>query len=311
MNKSERLNQELIFLRNKSYFQLKDLMQAFGISKRTALRDVEALEELGVPLYAEHGRGGGYRRMNQPLLTPVYFDKKDIHAIFFAIQAQALLSSTPFEKSYPQIQEKLMATLSNAQQEELLKMLSVVKYHSVSPVNAPVHLTTLLQSILEEKVLKVTYTQYERVETHLQLNELFYRSGIWFFSAYDLNKKHWGTYRSDYVTSCVLQADYPGALTLKELNEHQIVYKTHYHDIPFRCRLTEFGKELFLKRHYPNMRLEVIDEIPYISGNYNEEELSYMTHYLMNFGKHVTIEYPAALKSSYLKQLEEIMESYV
>ncbi|MCY7526166.1 HTH domain-containing protein, partial [Bacillus safensis] len=44
MKKSERLNQELIFLSDKHSFQLKDLQSEFGISKRTALRDIEELE---------------------------------------------------------------------------------------------------------------------------------------------------------------------------------------------------------------------------------------------------------------------------
>lgn len=43
MKKSERLNQELIFLSDKYSFQLKDLETEFGISKRTALRDIEEL----------------------------------------------------------------------------------------------------------------------------------------------------------------------------------------------------------------------------------------------------------------------------
>ena len=50
MKKSERLNQELFFLRTHPQFNLNQLMKTFGISKSTALRDIEALENLGVPL---------------------------------------------------------------------------------------------------------------------------------------------------------------------------------------------------------------------------------------------------------------------
>ena len=39
MKKSERLNQELIFLSNKHAFHLIDLMREFNISKRTAKRE--------------------------------------------------------------------------------------------------------------------------------------------------------------------------------------------------------------------------------------------------------------------------------
>ena len=42
-------------------------MKTFGISKSTALRDIEALKNLGVPLYVENGRYGGYRVLNKPL----------------------------------------------------------------------------------------------------------------------------------------------------------------------------------------------------------------------------------------------------
>ncbi len=83
MKKSERLNQELFFLRTHPQFNLNQLMKTFGISKSTALRDIEALENLGVPLYVENGRYGGYRVLNKPLLPPIYFNENEVLAIFF------------------------------------------------------------------------------------------------------------------------------------------------------------------------------------------------------------------------------------
>ncbi|WP_412935751.1 helix-turn-helix transcriptional regulator [Lactiplantibacillus plantarum] len=65
MNRSERLNQELIFLSYRQEFHIKELMQEFNISKRTALRDVNSLEQLGLSFYVEPGRYGGYQLMQQ------------------------------------------------------------------------------------------------------------------------------------------------------------------------------------------------------------------------------------------------------
>lgn len=53
MNRSERLNQELIFLSYRQTFHVKELMQEFNISKRTALRDISSLEQLGLSFYVE------------------------------------------------------------------------------------------------------------------------------------------------------------------------------------------------------------------------------------------------------------------
>lgn len=113
------------------------------------------------------------------------------------------------------------------------------------------------------------------------------------------------------MTDMMIEEETKDTLTKEALKALQLEYEKTYHDISFKCRLTEQGKEKFLKNHYPNMRLETIDDTPYIVGGYNQEELSYMTHYLISFGKHVKIEYPDELKESYLTQLQEMMDQYI
>ncbi|MFC6170918.1 WYL domain-containing protein [Loigolactobacillus jiayinensis] len=102
----------------------------------------------------------------------------------------------------------------------------------------------------------------------------------------------------------------PPTYSQAELSQLQADYEHSYHNIPFKCRLTAFGKELFLKNNYPNMTLETIAGVTYLTGGYNREELAYMTHYLITFGEHITIEYPEQLKASYLQQLQTIMHRY-
>lgn len=35
-------------------------MQEYGISKSTAIRDIQSLEEIGMPIFSETGRNGRY-----------------------------------------------------------------------------------------------------------------------------------------------------------------------------------------------------------------------------------------------------------
>ncbi|MCZ2736875.1 helix-turn-helix transcriptional regulator [Bacillus safensis] len=310
MKKSERLNQELIFLSDKHSFQLKDLQSEFGISKRTALRDIEELESMGLAFYVESGRHGGYRLVNQSPLVPIYFNIEEVQAIFFALKALDLVSATPFKKSYSQIRQKLFATMSDERKQMITETLDVIHYYNVAPVSEQNHLELILQAMMEDQIVKMTYTQYENKWMRLQFLELFYRNGIWFSQAYDVQNKKWGIYRCDFMKDMMIEEEIRDTFTKEELKELQLEYEKTYHDISFKCRLTEQGKEKFLKHHYPNMRLEIIDHIPYIVGGYNQEELSYMTHYLMSFGKHVKIEYPDELKESYLIQLREVIDQY-
>ncbi|WP_436871425.1 helix-turn-helix transcriptional regulator [Bacillus safensis] len=310
MKKSERLNQELIFLSDKHSFQLKDLQSEFDISKRTALRDIEELESMGLAFYVEPGRHGGYRLVNQSPLVPIYFNIEEVQAIFFALKALDLVSATPFKKSYSQIRQKLFATMSDEKKQMITETLDVIHYYNVAPVSEQNHLELILQAMMKDQIVKMTYTQYENKWIRLQFLELFYRNGIWFSQAYDVQNKKWGIYRCDFMKDMVIEEEIRDTFTKEELKELQLEYEKTYHDISFKCRLTEQGKEKFLKHHYPNMRLEIIDQIPYIMGGYNQEELSYMTHYLMSFGKHVKIEYPEELKESYLNQLREVIDQY-
>ena len=279
MKKSERLNQELIFLSDKHSFQLKDLQSEFGISKRTALRDIEELESMGLAFYVENGRHGGYRLVNQSPLVPIYFNIEEVQAIFFALKALDLVSATPFKKSYSQIRQKLFATMSDERKQMITETLDVIHYYNVAPVSEQNHLELILQAMMEDQIVKMTYTQYENKWIRLQFLELFYRNGIWFTQAYDVQNKKWGIYRCDFMKDMVIEEEIRDTFTKEELKELQLEYEKNYHDISFKCRLTEQGKEKFLKHHYPNMRLEIIDHIPYIVGGYNQEELSYMTHY--------------------------------
>ena len=82
MKKSERLNQELIYLSDKKVFHLKELEEHFAISERTALRDIADLEQLGLAFYTESGRNGGYHLTNSKLLLPIRFNTQEINAIF-------------------------------------------------------------------------------------------------------------------------------------------------------------------------------------------------------------------------------------
>lgn len=309
MKKSERLNQELIFLSDKYSFQLKDLETEFGISKRTALRDMEELESMGLAFYVEPGRHGGYRLVKQSPLVPIYFNTDEVQAIFFALKALDLVSATPFKKSYSQIRQKLFATLSDERKQMITETLDVIHYYNVAPVSEQNHLELILQAMMEDQIVKMTYTQYENKRIRLQFLELFYRNGIWFTKAYDVQNKKWDIYRCDFMKDLIIEEG-RDTFTKEELKALQIEYEKTYHDISFKCRLTEQGKEKFLKNHYPNMRLEIVDDTPYIMGGYNQEELSYMTHYLISFGKHVKIEYPDELKESYLTQLQEMIEQY-
>ena len=108
-----------------------------------------------------------------------------------------------------------------------------------------------------------------------------------------------GVYRCDYIEECTID-DIEHSYTFEDLKNFSLSYEGIYHNIEFKCSLTKFGKELFLKKNYPNMKLEEIDNQPYMIGSFNKEELDYMVHYLIGLGDNVKIEYPELVNYSHL-----------
>ncbi|WP_125589193.1 helix-turn-helix transcriptional regulator [Companilactobacillus jidongensis] len=307
MNKAERLNQELIFLSDKNFFQINDLVTEFQISKRTALRDISELENMGLSFYTENGRNGGYHLIKKELLVPIIFNLEEVSAIFFAIQALTLLSATPFEKSYQHIYDKLFATLPKPQQEYVAKLQDSVNYYRVPSITTPNFLNTILQSIVDEKIISITQ---QDIHQELQVFNLLYRNGIWFCDALDINTKKWATYRCDNFESCQINSLPRKIYTHLEMKQFKQNYENNYHNIQFQCELTPLGKELFQKNNYPNMHLKEEHGKFLMYGGYNQEEFNYMIEYLITLGKNVKIDYPKELQESYLNELKSIIESY-
>ena len=57
MNRIDRLTAILIHLQSKQIVKAEEIADRFHISKRTVYRDLRALEEAGVPIGAEAGKG--------------------------------------------------------------------------------------------------------------------------------------------------------------------------------------------------------------------------------------------------------------
>ena len=70
MNKVERLTATLLLLQARPHTSV-EIAGRFEVSKRTVLRDVQALCEMGVPVVAREGAGGGYSLPEDYGLAPL------------------------------------------------------------------------------------------------------------------------------------------------------------------------------------------------------------------------------------------------
>lgn len=310
MKKTERIQQELFFLNGKSQFNLKEVMDEFNISKRTALRDIQELERLGLPIYSEYGRWGGYQILKNSLLPPIYFTEEEILAIFYSLQILNLLKELPFGNSHKNIQKKLLYTFNVEKQERIVQMMDTIQYDGIEQVAVNHNLEQLAGNILKKEIVKINYNRYKTQDKVILPSKLTMMDGYWYCIAFDVDKKEWRTYRCDYIENIIIKETDQKVFSPDYLKDSYNLQQSTYRTIPFKVKVSKFGKEKFLRKHFSNMSLKSIKNDDYIIGKFNESELSFLTNYFLGFGEHIKILEPEQLKKEYVNKLHDILNSY-
>ncbi|CUX45486.1 HTH domain-containing protein [Clostridium sp. C105KSO13] len=128
MSKTEKLFDLINYVNTKRKFTANDVAEEFGISLRTAHRYLLELDHMGVPLYTEQGRNGGYRTLQGRMLPPIIFNEDEALAIFFAFQSLQFYKSLPFEVDIKSASRKLFLGLPGDVRPQVENLKSVLAF---------------------------------------------------------------------------------------------------------------------------------------------------------------------------------------
>lgn len=87
MSTSQRSLRLLSLLQTRRYWSGEELAQRLAVSLRTLRRDVDQLRELGYPVQAERGVGGGYQLAAGAALPPLVLDDEEAVALVIGLQS--------------------------------------------------------------------------------------------------------------------------------------------------------------------------------------------------------------------------------
>jgi predicted DNA-binding transcriptional regulator YafY len=109
------------------------LAARFGVSLRTIYRDVEALSALGVPVFAQPGRGGGFRLLPGYLLPPIMFSEEEAVSLMVALAAVRALRTQPFADELAVAEAKVLAAVPVRLREMLADLPGIVGFERAAP----------------------------------------------------------------------------------------------------------------------------------------------------------------------------------
>ncbi|MDP1510074.1 YafY family protein [Paenibacillus sp. CMAA1739] len=309
MKKSERLNDIIRYLNSREYFNLNDLMDKYQISKSTALRDISSLEQLGMPIYSEHGRHGRYGILKKRLLSPIIFTLDEVYALYFAMLTLEAYQSTPFHLSANTLHEKFEHCLSELQINQIHKMKKVLQFEMYQHHHVSRYLDKILTSILNETYCKIQYSKNNRNKSyHVQFFKISAKFGQWYATGIELNTNKYRVFRCDRIT-LVEEEDINSHFSIDELLSRSLeMYQTEK-SIDFEVEIVEQAKDIFYKEHYPSMKIEQGHKTV-IKGFYNPGEEEFIAQYFMRYGHYVRSVKPESLKQLIKDKVAHLLAHY-
>jgi len=189
-----------------------DLAARFEVSRRTILRDVAALSEVGVPVVALPGPGGGFALAEGYRLPPLHFSAAEATALLLALRALGDTADAPFGDAPRSAGEKLRAALRPDVLAAADRELGTLGVARSSPEPAADLVTSLRAAIRDGAWLRIGYRSLRRDGDRTVLpRRLVSQDGRWYCYAVCLEAGEERSYRVDRIETATPIPVPPGA----------------------------------------------------------------------------------------------------
>jgi len=152
-----RLTAILTQLQSKRLLTATELADKFSVSVRTIYRDIRTLEQAGVPIVTEDGKG--YTLMEHYRLSPVAFTETEANALITAEQLVLKNKDTSFIKAYSEAITKIKAVLKQTVKDKANLLIERVQIiHDTDNERTSSNLSALQFALTNFHLTTITYT---------------------------------------------------------------------------------------------------------------------------------------------------------
>lgn len=140
-----------------------ELARRFEVTTRTIERDLLALQEAGVPIWAQPGPGGGYGLNTDTTLPPLNLTPTEAAAIATALAATRAM---PFAEAGRSALRKLSGAMASAPRSDASRLVSHIRV-ALGPHSEPARpiAEVLQRALIDSVAVELTYRDGDSNET--------------------------------------------------------------------------------------------------------------------------------------------------
>ena len=313
MNRIDRLAAILIQLQSKKIVTASEIAERFNISLRTVYRDIRALEEAGVPIGAEAGKG--YFILEGYFLPPVIFSEEEAGAILLGAKLIESMSDESIGKNFSSAMYKIKSVLKSSGKETLNNLESRIAVSNIFKKTDSSNYLSLLQKAVADKIaINIKYYSHYRENITKRIVEpigLYFYSSAWHLIAYCRMRKDYRDFRVDRIKNVETTTDIFLTQNHKSLDEY---IKSAYN----------IGEEMsFAEVKFSSEAAKVITDIKYYYGFIDESktknyvkmkfmiiDIDYFARWILSFAKEAKIISPPELIVKVENFVKELNKHY-
>jgi predicted DNA-binding transcriptional regulator YafY len=197
---SSRLLSLLSLLQGRRDWPGGELADRLGVSARTIRRDVDRLRELGYPVDALTGPGGGYRLHAGTAMPPLLLDDDEATAIAVGLRTAAGAAVAGIEEASVRALVKLEQVLPPHLRRRVNALKSATAVGpTIGPTVDPEALSLIATACRDRERVRFSYGSRDgaRSRRHVEPLSLVNRGARWYLVAWDCDRDDWRTFRVD------------------------------------------------------------------------------------------------------------------
>ncbi len=298
--KLDRMIGILSILLQKEKVTAPDLAAKFEVSRRTILRDIDALSMAGIPIVTEQGQNGGISIMQNYKIDKTLLSTSDMQAILAGLRSLDSVSGT---RRYAQLMEKLSAGASNmlSGDDHILINLSSHYKETLSPKIELLH-----TAICTSQMVSFTYFSPKGESRRvMEPYYLIFQWAGWYVWGWCTMRRDFRLFKLNRMVALQTGEHFekrtapPPDFSTKQIFSYLYQVKALIQP-QFRWRLVdEFGPESFVEQ--PDGRLLF---------SYGFTDKITIIGWITSFGKDAELIEPAVLRQDILNFAEGIRENY-
>ncbi|WP_433473319.1 helix-turn-helix transcriptional regulator [Spirillospora sp. CA-142024] len=182
----------------------RELAARYEVSVRTIERDIAALQQAGVPIFADVGRGGGYTLDKCRTLPPLNFTPAEAVAVAITLSRAG---GSPYSRSARTALHKIVTAMSAADSASARELADRIRFLTPAGNDDPSSVPAVLEeAITTRRVVRLTYVDRTGVETERDVEPVtFTGSGKgWYLTAWCRMRGGRRIFRTDRVRRAAL-----------------------------------------------------------------------------------------------------------